>query len=82
MNDKNDASGDGQSIEGDSFVVLVNAEGQHSIWPSAKVAPEGWSEVAPAATKVQCNAFIEKHWTDMRPKSLRAASGDERSGLK
>jgi MbtH protein len=73
MRDNGDAGPDGLSIEGDSFVVLVNAEGQHSIWPSAKAAPDGWTQVAAAASKAACVAFIEAHWTDMRPQSLRTA---------
>ena len=79
MNDNSDAGRDGLSIEGDSFVVLVNGEGQHSIWPSAKAAPQGWTEIAPAGSKADCNAFIEKNWTDMRPQSLRAVSDADRS---
>lgn len=77
MSDEGDR--DGNSIEGDSFVVLVNAEGQHSIWPSAKAAPAGWTLVAPAATKAQCTAFIEKNWIDMRPQSLRTATTSGKS---
>jgi MbtH protein len=73
MRDEGQAGQDGLSIEGDSFVVLVNAEGQHSIWPSAKALPDGWTEAAPAASKAECVAFIEANWTDMRPQSLRAA---------
>ena len=70
MGDKTDADGNGHSIEGDSFVVLVNAEGQHSVWPSAKPPPDGWSMAAPVGTRAQCIAFIEANWTDMRPKTL------------
>ena len=81
MGDNDDAGRDGHSIEGDSFVVLVNAEGQHSVWPSAKPTPDGWSQAAPAATRAACNAFVEASWTDMRPQTLRAAmsSNDSRT---
>jgi MbtH protein len=59
------------TIDGDAFVVLVNAEGQHSIWPARKEIPEGWSRIRPAAPKGDCLNFIEANWTDMRPRSLR-----------
>jgi MbtH protein len=42
------------------FLVLVNDEGQHSLWPSFCDA---------------CLAYIEENWTDMRPKSLIEAMG-------
>jgi MbtH protein len=64
---------DDLTIDGDVFVVLVNAEGQHSLWPAAKAVPEGWSTVHPAASKADCLAYVETHWTDMRPVSLREA---------
>ena len=37
------------SIDGDEFVVLVNHEGQHSLWPSALAVPDGWTQTGPAA---------------------------------
>jgi MbtH protein len=82
MRDEGDAGEDGLSIEGDSFVVLVNAEGQYSIWPSAKAAPDGWTQAAAPASKAECTAFIEAHWTDMRPQSLRAAMDRGKSKTK
>jgi MbtH protein len=64
---------DDLSIDGDIFVVLVNAEGQHSLWPAAKAVPEGWSTVHAPASKADCLAYVEANWTDMRPVSLREA---------
>jgi MbtH protein len=58
-------------IDGDEFIVLVNGEEQYSIWPSAKAVPLGWRQVGPKASKAECLAFVEQHWTDMRPKSLQ-----------
>lgn len=58
-------------IDGDEFIVLVNGEEQYSIWPSAKAIPQGWSQVGPKGPKAECLAFVEQHWTDMRPKSLQ-----------
>ncbi len=64
---------DNQSIDGDSFVVLLNGEGQHSLWPAGKAAPDGWSVAHPPASKAECLAFVEAEWTDMRPASLDPA---------
>ncbi len=59
------------TIDGDEFVVLINSDEQYSIWPSAKPVPPGWTRTGPTGPKADCLAFVEKHWTDMRPKSLR-----------
>jgi MbtH protein len=53
-----------------TFLVLVNAEGQYSIWPGFREVPAGWSAVGPTGDRQTCLDWIEAHWTDMRPKSL------------
>ena len=56
--------------ENGTFIVLVNDEGQYSLWPTFVDIPAGWSAVhEPAARKV-CLDYINQTWTDMRPKSL------------
>jgi MbtH protein len=52
------------------FHVLVNDEGQHSLWPSFKDVPAGWTIVHKSDTRAACLDYIEKNWTDLRPKSL------------
>lgn len=64
---------DAISIDGDLFQVLVNDEGQHSIWPAAKELPPGWTSVGPKGDKAACLEYIEKNWTDLRPLSLQRA---------
>jgi MbtH protein len=54
-----------------TYRVLVNDEGQHSLWPAFRPTPAGWAEVGPTGGRETCLAWIETHWTDMRPKSLR-----------
>jgi MbtH protein len=54
-----------------SFHVLVNAEGQHSLWPTFAAVPSGWTAVFGPADHRACEVFIEGSWTDMRPLSLR-----------
>ena len=53
------------------FKVVVNEEGQYSIWPAEREAPAGWSEAGHAGPKEGCLAFVDEVWTDMRPVSLR-----------
>lgn len=54
-----------------TYKVVVNTEGQYSIWPAEKDNPIGWQEVGKAATKSECLESIKELWTDMRPISLR-----------
>ncbi|WP_190135141.1 MbtH family protein [Streptomyces longispororuber] len=56
-----------------SYLVLVNAERQHSLWPAAIDVPAGWSTAFGADTRTACLDYVEEHWTDMRPASLVAA---------
>lgn len=53
------------------FHVVKNAEDQYSIWPEEKAIPPGWEHAGKTAVKKECLEFIETHWTDMRPRSLR-----------
>lgn len=55
------------------YRVLVNDEGQHSLWPAFLEVPDGWNVVFDEASRQDCLDYIEKSWTDMRPKSLIAA---------
>lgn len=55
------------------FHVLVNDEGQHSLWPAYVDVPAGWKVAHQSDTRKGCLDFIESNWTDMRPKSLIAA---------
>lgn len=56
-----------------SYLVLVNDEGQHSLWPAATDVPAGWHTVHGAAGRQSCLDYVEEHWTDMRPHSLTGA---------
>jgi MbtH protein len=51
-------------------LVLINDEGQHSIWPVFANVPDGWQVIFGADRRQACLDFIEKNWTDMRPSSL------------
>ncbi len=53
-----------------TYLVLVNDEGQYSIWPSFIDVPAGWQITGPQGKRQECLAWIERTWTDMRPRSL------------
>nr|WP_308429794.1 MbtH family NRPS accessory protein [Streptomyces ruber] len=60
-----------------AYVVLVNAEGQYSLWPAATDVPGGWTVDHPRDSRRACLEHVERTWTDMRPASLvRAMEGD------
>ncbi len=61
------------SLDGDMLIVLVNAEGQHSIWPAVLPVPDGWTQTGAAGTKAACLAHVEAAWRDIRPRTLRIA---------
>jgi len=52
------------------FLVLVNGEGQHSLWPTFAEVPLGWRQVFGEADRQDCLDYVERHWTDLRPASL------------
>jgi MbtH protein len=54
------------------YTILVNNEGQLSLWPSILDAPNGWGVVFEKAPRQQCLNFVEENWTDIRPQSLAA----------
>lgn len=54
-----------------TFLVLVNDEGQHSIWPAFAERPQGWTVVCEASTRDEALDHVSRNWTDMRPRSLR-----------
>ena len=56
--------------EGGIFLVLKNAEGQHSLWPQDIDIPAGWSVMSGPATRTDCIDYIDRTWTDLRPESL------------
>lgn len=61
------------SSQSQVYEVVVNQEGQYSIWPVNKIVPNGWTTVGKQGPKDSCLEFIGEVWTDMRPLSLRAS---------
>ncbi|KAA1248813.1 MbtH family protein [Mycobacterium simiae] len=60
-----------------TFYVLVNQEEQHSLWPTFVGVPAGWRVVFGEDTRANCLSYVEQNWTDIRPKSLRAAMASD-----
>ncbi|MFJ9787056.1 MbtH family protein [Amycolatopsis sp. NPDC101161] len=59
-----------------TYLVLVNAENQHSLWPEFVDVPAGWTVAFGPAARQECLDHVEANWTDMRPKSLADAMDD------
>src|SRR5438477_8993204 len=59
--------------ENGTYHVLINEEGQHSLWPSFVEVPNGWTIILKSNTRAACIEYINRNWTDMRPKSLIVA---------
>ncbi|WP_326702805.1 MULTISPECIES: MbtH family protein [Streptomyces] len=55
------------------YRVVVNAQGQYSIWPADAEPPAGWSPGGVEGVKDDCLRHIEEVWVDMRPAEPRRA---------
>ena len=53
------------------LLVLANSEGQHCLWPVFAEVPSGWTVVHGEDSRQGSLDYVEQHWTDMRPVSLR-----------
>jgi MbtH protein len=53
------------------FVVVVNDEQQHSLWPASLAVPAGWTVTHGPTVKPDCLDYVRSSWTDMRPVSAR-----------
>ncbi len=52
------------------YSVVINEEGQYSIWFDDRELPAGWRKVGQTGPKQACLDYITSVWTDMRPLSL------------
>ncbi|TQN27791.1 MbtH protein [Haloactinospora alba] len=55
-----------------AYLVLVNGEGQHSLWPAFAEVPDGWEVALGESSRADALDYVERNWTDMRPASLVA----------
>jgi iturin family lipopeptide synthetase A len=54
-----------------NYKVVLNHEGQYSIWPMDHDNPLGWNDAGKSGSKAECLNYIKETWTDMHPLSLR-----------
>ncbi|KSU88603.1 MbtH family protein [Priestia flexa] len=54
-----------------SYLVLINEEGQHSLWPTFVEVPLGWKVVYGESNRESCLKYINSHWIDIKPNSLK-----------
>lgn len=59
-----------------NYLVLVNDEGQHSLWPEFVDVPAGWTVSFGPEPRQACLDYVERNWTDMRPASLVRAMSE------
>ncbi len=53
------------------YLVLVNDEQQHSLWPAFAGVPAGWTIAFGEESRAACLDYVERTWTDLRPRTLR-----------
>ncbi|NUS45757.1 MAG: amino acid adenylation domain-containing protein [Mycobacteriaceae bacterium] len=49
------------------YSVLVNVDGQYSLWPDYAKVPEGWRVVFGPEDAQRCFRYIEARWTQLSP---------------
>ena len=54
-----------------SFFVLVDDRDQHSLWPTFAEGPRWLEDGVRQASREVCLDYIERNWTDIRPRKLR-----------
>ncbi|MCX4744975.1 MbtH family protein [Kitasatospora sp. NBC_01287] len=59
-----------------TYLVLVNEENQHSLWPAFAEVPAGWTVAHGPDGRQACLDHVEANWTDMRPASLVRAMAE------
>jgi uncharacterized protein YbdZ (MbtH family) len=61
--------------ESRDYLVLVNREGQYSLWPDFREIPAGWTPVGQRGKRRDCLHWIESNWVDMCPRNLAEEMG-------
>ena len=51
------------------YLVLVNEEGQYSLWPAHVEIPKGWTATGPRGKRQVCLEWVDANWIDLRPNS-------------
>ena len=48
-----------------TYKVLINEEGQYSLWPAFLDVPIGWNVVYEEASRQSCLEYVEYNWKDL-----------------
>ncbi|MGM9924502.1 MAG: MbtH family protein [Bacillus sp. (in: firmicutes)] len=57
------------------YYVLMNEEGQYSLWPDFIPVPSGWDVKNGPAGRSESQEYIQNNWADMRPQSIKTEKG-------
>jgi MbtH protein len=55
------------------YRVVLNDEGQHSLWPASRDTPPGWRDEGFSGSRPECLDHIDRVWADIRPLSVRTS---------
>ncbi|MDH6128366.1 uncharacterized protein YbdZ (MbtH family) [Kitasatospora sp. GP82] len=61
------------------YQVVLNGEGQYSVWSADRELPAGWSAEGTVGGLEECTDRIDRIWTDLRPLSLVRLDAGPRS---
>ncbi|MFI2762718.1 AMP-binding protein [Streptomyces echinatus] len=56
--------------------VVLNGEGQYSIWWTGRELPAGWRSEGTSGTRERCLARVQEVWSDLRPAGLRRRTAE------
>lgn len=71
MTDPRALERDDHPADAGDWAVVVNHEGQYSVWTLDRPPPDGWDPEGTTGTRQECLDHIDQVWTDLRPLSLR-----------
>jgi len=60
------------------YTVVVNNEGQYTIWPAWREMPRGWVSAGFEGTQRACLERVKQLWTESGNKSAQQAPSDRR----
>lgn len=66
MNAQNPGTVNPFDDDSQSFLVLVNARGDFSLWPTFATEPMGWLRAHGPGSRDECLGWVDQHWTAMK----------------
>ena len=57
------------------YNVVINLQGEYSIWPKCKDIPLGWRMVGPTGTRQECLDYITDTCMESLPYSMQCHRG-------